>query len=41
MALAVGDLAPRIDLVTADGAAWHLGDQRGHAAVLVFHRHLA
>jgi len=37
----VGDPAPDIDLIDADGGTWRLSAQRGRPVVLIFHRHLA
>jgi peroxiredoxin len=36
----VGEPAPDITLVTADGDPWRLADRRGRTVVLVFHRHI-
>ncbi len=35
----VGESAPEIELTDANGETWRLSDQRGHAVLLIFHRH--
>lgn len=34
-----GDRAPDVELTDDAGRNWRLGDHRGSAVVLVFHRH--
>ncbi|CAN5615347.1 hypothetical protein BH18ACT1_BH18ACT1_01320 [soil metagenome] len=43
MAVGIGDPAPEIVAVDADGGTWRLSSFRaqGRPVVLVFHRHLA
>ena len=36
----VGRPAPDISLGDPDGPPWRLRDRRGHAVVLIFHRHI-
>lgn len=37
---ALGQPAPPIELVTADGTPWRLSDHLGSTVVLIFHRHI-
>jgi len=36
----VGATAPDLDLQQYGGGRWRLGDHRGRAVVLIFHRHI-
>ncbi|MDH4168695.1 MAG: peroxiredoxin family protein [Acidimicrobiia bacterium] len=36
----IGEAAPPIDLVDADGRRWWLRDQLGRPVVVIFHRHI-
>lgn len=40
MILAVGDLAPELELPEAGGGTWRLSDHQRRPVLLVFHRHL-
>jgi peroxiredoxin len=40
-AVAVGDVAPEIELPDHEGHLWRLSAHRGRVVVVLFHRHLA